>query len=65
MQHGALSLCSLLAANSQISVHIDQIMQLIGCGYGKDSVMRHAWHVTCDSVNHILIQRSCMDCGNF
>ena len=40
MQHGALSLCSLLAANSQISVLIGQKMQLTGCDYGND--MRNA-----------------------
>ena len=35
-----LSLCSLLAANSQISVLIGQKMQLTGCDYGND--MRNA-----------------------
>ena len=38
MQPGALYfiLCSLLAANSQISVPIDQKMQLTGRDYGND-----------------------------
>ena len=40
VQHGSLSLCSLLAANSQISVPIGQKMQLTGCDYGND--MRNA-----------------------
>ena len=31
MQHGALSLCNLLAATSQFSVFIGQKMQLSGC----------------------------------
>ena len=39
-QHRALLLCSLLAANSQISVLIGQKMQLTGCDYGND--MRNA-----------------------
>ena len=33
----ALSLCSLLAANSQISVLIGQKMQSTGCDYGNDT----------------------------
>ena len=40
LQHGALSLCSLLAANSQISVLIGQKMQFTGFDYGND--MRNA-----------------------
>ena len=36
MQPGALIFCSLLAANSQISVLIGQKMQLTACGYGND-----------------------------
>ena len=36
MQHGALSLCSLLAATSQFSVLIDQRMQLAGCHNGNE-----------------------------
>ena len=34
VQTGALSLCSLLAANSQINVPISQKMQLTGRDYG-------------------------------
>ena len=40
VQHGAPSLYSLLAANSQITVLIGQKVQSTGCDYGND--MRNA-----------------------
>ena len=43
LQHGSLSLCSLLSANSQIGDLIGQKRQLTGCDYGND--MRNAMRV--------------------
>ena len=42
----ALSLCSLLAANCEISVLVGQKMQMTGCDYGNAIGMPYTWNET-------------------